>query len=635
MRNSNPDRSLFPPHRVVLSLIITIHCILVLGIIRCNFVTVDEIGHVPSGITHWRTGRFDAYRVNPPLARMISALPALILRPTLGHTRLNTTADILRPEWPIGFDFINDNQSRYYDIVRTARLPGLIWSLLGIIVIFKWSSELYGTWCGILGVALWSFDPTILGFTSLVTPDIPASVSGLFATYLFYRYLNKPSWSLACACGIMLGVSQLSKYTLILLYAVWPVVWIFHIITDRSRKDRPSSWMVCTGHSVVILVLSLTMINLGYGFRGTLRYLGDLPFVSRTFGGESFSELSEFQNRFQGTWLGRISIPLPEDYIKGIDIQKLDFESRFPSYLEGRWRRYGWWYYYFLALAVKVPLGFWCLIVWGIIWPLIGKQSCFRLLNELIVWLPAIVFLDFVSSQTGINHHMRYVLPAFPFVIVATSKLGYFLNIGRWKSGLCLIVLLSWGVVSSLMIYPHSQSYFNEIAGGPENGGAHLVDSNIDWGQDLLFLKSWIDRHPETKPIGLAYYNLVDPSIIGIEYTVPSPFPRELYHEGSGRYDHLGPKPGYYAVSVNYLRGSSSFAPPDHKSQWIPLGGIEPYSYFQFFRPIARAGYSIYIYHITLDEANAARRKMGLPLLTRGDAKGSGADIPEGSARDP
>ena len=635
MRKSNPDRRLFPPHRVLLSLIIITHCILVLGIIRFNFVTVDEIGHVPSGISHWRTGRFEAYRVNPPLARMISALPALILQPTINPTRLNTSADVLRQEWPIGFHFIYDNPTSYFDIVRTARLPGLAWSLLGLFVVYRWAGDLYGGWSGILGAALWSFDPTILAFTSLVTPDIPATVSSLFATYLFYRYLNKPSWSLACASGIMLGVAQLTKYTLILLYVVWTIIFFMKIITDRSSIALLNSWRILLYHSACIILLSLAIINLGYGFRGSFRRLGDFPFVSRTFGGDYSSDSSDIRNRFRDSWLGQLPIPTPEDYIKGIDIQKLDFESRFPSYLAGRWRRIGWWYYYLYALAVKVPTGFWCLIIWGIVWSLIAKQSPTRLFTELCVWTPAICFLDFVSSQTGINHHMRYVLPVFPFVIVATSKLGYFLNSRRWKSGLCVVSLYAWGFVSSLMIYPHSQSYFNELAGGPENGGEHLVDSNIDWGQDLMFLKSWIDRHPEARPIGLAYYNLVDPAIVGIEYTVPHPFARELYHDRSGRYDHLGPKPGYYAVSVNYIRGSSSFAPPDHKSDWIPLGGAEPYSYFQFFRPIARAGYSIYIYHITLDEANAARRKMGLPPLPRDDARRSLENPPERSARDP
>ncbi|MFG0334682.1 MAG: hypothetical protein ACF8TS_15100, partial [Maioricimonas sp. JB049] len=50
--------------------------------------------------------------------------------------------------------------------------------------------------------------------------------------------------------------------------------------------------------------------------------------------------------------------------------------------------------------------------------------------------------------------------------------------------------------VSSLRVYPHQLAYFNELAGGPENGWRHLLGSNLDWGQDFLFLARWLDSIP-------------------------------------------------------------------------------------------------------------------------------------------
>ena len=75
-------------------------------------------------------------------------------------------------------------------------------------------------------------------------------------------------------------------------------------------------------------------------------------------------------------------------------------------------------------------------------------------------------------------------------------------------------IALAWSVVSSLWIYPHSLSYFNESTGGPTRGHFHLVDSNVDWGQDLLYLKRWLREHPEARPLRIAYF----PSIIGTEF---------------------------------------------------------------------------------------------------------------------
>jgi hypothetical protein len=111
---------------------------------------------------------------------------------------------------------------------------------------------------------------------------------------------------------------------------------------------------------------------------------------------------------------------------------------------------------YFYALAVKEPLGTWALVLWGLALAVIRHPAAARPTDEATLLLPAGVLLAFVSSQDGFNHHMRYVLPLFPFLAVATSKRACFLRPGRWSAA------------SSLAVFPHSMSYFNEAAGGPE-----------------------------------------------------------------------------------------------------------------------------------------------------------------------
>jgi hypothetical protein len=158
-------------------------------------------------------------------------------------------------------------------------------------------------------------------------------------------------------------------------------------------------------------------------------------------------------------------------------------------------------------------------------------------------------------------------------------------------------------VVSSLAVYPHSLSYFNEAAGGPIGGPAHLLDSNIDWGQDLLNLRRWLDVHPEVAGLKLAYFGAAGPRLAGIDAPLPPRGPMES-GEDPDRAGELGPQPGWFAVSVNYVYGYH-----DSKSD-------RPYyAYFRAFKPAAMAGYSIYIYHITRTEADEARRRLGLPPL--------------------
>jgi hypothetical protein len=108
------------------------------------------------------------------------------------------------------------------------------------------------------------------------------------------------------------------------------------------------------------------------------------------------------------------------------------------------------------------------------------------------------------------------------------------------------------------------------------------VDSNIDWGQDLFFFKAWVDSHPEAQPVGLAYHSSIDYRVVGAEYDrVPT-----------------DPRPGWFGVDIRNLM--------DPNGQ---------YHHFLRFRPVAKAGYSIFIYHITPEEADRVRRDMGLSPL--------------------
>jgi hypothetical protein len=218
--------------------------------------------------------------------------------------------------------------------------------------------------------------------------------------------------------------------------------------------------------------------------------------------------------------------------------------------------------------------------------------------DELVLLLPLGAVLVLVSSQTGLNHHLRYVLPVFPLAFVWMSKVARAVDLKHGKVVLIVAVSLVWSVSSSLWVYPHSLSYFNELAGGPRNGHAHLLGSNLDWGQDLLYLKGWLDNRPEALPVGLALSCYYDPRIVGIEFTRPPVGPGASGWPAGRSADPSGPHPGWYAISVNEVRRRT-----------------KEYLYFFSYQPVATAGYSIHVYHIGLDEANRVRRELGLREL--------------------
>jgi hypothetical protein len=579
--------------------LLAIHAgLLAYGAWRHSF-TWDEIGHLPAGLSHWRTGTFVLYRVNPPLVRMIAALPALVAGAQSWWGPLPKHPGA-RPEfYPAGAEFLKLNGERSFRLLTLARWACIPFSLLGGYLCFRWARELYGSGAGLLAACLWCFSPNILAHGQLITPDAGATALGLAAAYLFWRWLKAPTWPRALAAGLVLGLAELSKTTWVVLFALWPALWLVWNLPCRREMAWPT-WRAQAWQLAAVLLLGLYLIHVGYGFEGSFKRLGDFEFESPTLTGASPAATTDrFGNRFANTWLARVPLPLPENYVHGIDSQKRDFDRRMWSYFRGQWRLGGWWHYYLYALAIKVPLGTWCLVAAAAGLALFRRTYLAPWRDEMMLLAPAAVVLALVSSQTGFSHHLRYVLSIFPFVFIWTSKVAQAVQGRNWALVALVGAALSWSVGRSLWHYPHSLSYFNELVGGPAGGHWHLGDSNIDWGQDLLDLKRWLDEHPEAKPLRLAPFipeGLFNPRIAGIEAERPPAGPCAA--TAGTPAERVGPLPGWFALSINRVHA---------------CGG--EYEYFLRFEPQAMIGYSIYIYHITPEAADRVRAELGLPPL--------------------
>ncbi|MHC5537201.1 ArnT family glycosyltransferase [Singulisphaera rosea] len=585
------------PLRLLVVGLIVVHAGLLVLPLRMNFITVDEAMNVVAGVSYWTTGRFTIYRVNPPLPKLLAVLPTLAAHPRLDFSHLRDDPAV-REEFQAGREFIEANRHRIFDLVCLSRLAGVGWSVLGGWLVYRWARSLHGESGALMALGLWCFEPYILGHAALVTSDIPAAVAGLLASYAFWIFLKRPSWRWALVAGLALGVAELTKFTLLVFYPAWPFLWWFGRMLP-TVGPRPT-----VGQFLLIVALSLNVINLGYTCQGTGERLGDYPFISHLLSGTTDHSIG---NRFRGTWPGTFPVPLPSDFLRGIDVQRVDFENTRLSYMAGSWSSHGWWYFYLYALAVKLPLGTLILLIWGLAKVFLRRPSESLPLENLALLVPSAAILIFVSTQTGYTLHSRYVVPALPYLMICAGRIvAGVQSRARW---------LAWGlltasIASSLSVYPSSLSYFNEAAGGPTRGPRHLVDSNIDWGQDLLRLRDWLGAHPEASPLRLAYYNFdLDPGLAGIAFELPPPGPGTSPASPT----EVGPRPGYYAVSVNFLQGTS-FPIADGRGGFRQTFPHE-FEYFRHFRPIARAGYSINIYRITPVEADEARRSLNHSIV--------------------
>lgn len=562
--------------------------------------TIDEVRWLPAGIVHCATGRFDVGRANPPLVRMVAALPVLLAH-SKTEREVGKTANVYR-------DFIELNGARSVWLFTLGRWACIPFSLIGGYVCYRWGRELYGAVAGIVALILWCFSPNILAHAQIVAHDAPAAALGITAGYAFWKWLRGPTWERTFLAGLFLGLAQLTKMTLVVFFGLWPVLWIVWWASSGKGPLRPTA-LKQSAQLLVLLAIGLYVLNLGYVFEGSCRLLKDYKFSSMTLNGGD-----QGVNGFADTWFGNVPVPFPAQYVLGIDQVKADFEGRniyAQTYLRGQWRDRGLWYYFLYALGVKVPLGTWCLFVLALALRILRLDGLRCARDEWLLIPPALTILILASSRPDFTDHLRYILPMFPFMFVWISRVGRTLT-QRGIVSLAAACALAWSIGSSLWIYPHSLSYFNELAGGPRNGHFHLVSSNIDYGQDLLYLKEWLDDHPEARPFHLALWNqeTFDPAIIGIENNEPPSGPQPEWEPPFAEPEKLGPQPGWHAANVNVLRGD---AWPSRKH----YPGFGYYGYLLNFEQVAMAGYSIYIYHISLDEANRARQRMNLPPIAQ------------------
>jgi hypothetical protein len=570
-----------------------------------------EVFHLPAGLSHWELSRFDLFRVNPPFVRVVAALPVYFVSHESNY--LSYQADpFYRAEYGVGLDTMHANGSRFIWLTTLARLACIPFILLGGTICFIWTRELYGDYAAIISLLLWSFCPYVLGHGSLITPDAHSAALGVAAAYLFWRWLKKPNLTITIVAGIVLGIAELSKFTLLIFYPIGIAIWLAQkILFAKSISDantdstKRSSLLREIYLGLILVVVSIFVINIGYDFEGSFKPLGEYRFQTMSLTGiDSIDKIpKEGGNRFFGTWLERIPVPLPSNYLAGIDMQKKDIERGIFSYLNGKWQNSGWWYFYLYAILIKLPLGTIGIILLAVVLTFASSKYRARLQDELFILLPVVVLLVVLSTQTGLGIHSRYVLPALPFLFIWAGKVGNVLSVRKlFLSGIVSIFLV-WSVGSSIYNFPHSLSYFNELVGGSANGYKYLAKSDSSWGQDLLILKRWVDCHSGVVDLRMSHCGPFDPRLAGFEFRL-APVGRNSHEPLEILPDNqLGPQPGWYAIDVCFLLGNDPLSAADGKGGWDEPSKNIGYdlSYFQKFKPVAKAGYTINIYHITPD----------------------------------
>jgi hypothetical protein len=236
---------------------------------------------------------------------------------------------------------------------------------------------------------------------------------------------------------------------------------------------------------------------------------------------------------------------LPEAYLFGLAYAKSQAAGR-VSFLDGERSLTGWYRYFPEAFLLKTPLAFTALVLW-VIAVGVGRTRGRSFDGWCLAALPLLYAVIAIQSRFNIGH--RHVMPLYPFLCIALAPAGSWLE-ERGARAVAVAALAASCFVSFALATPRYLSYFNRAAGGPRGASAHLVDSNLDWGQDLRRLRVWMDAHgvPE---VDLAYFGTADPRAYGINFRKVALFidfypDRPVVRLESGR---------YLAASVTLLAG--------------------------------------------------------------------------------
>lgn len=530
-------------------------------------VTHDEYWHLPVGLLTWETGRFDYDRLNPPLIRAWSAIPLLLTSAQTGHpVHSSDPADY-------GDAFVQANPEHYHDYYVLGRCSILLLSVMTGILLAVWARELFGVSAACLAVFLWSMSPNLLANAALGTQDLAITGCFLATIYCGWKFANEDSWKWALLTGTLLGLAQLTKYTAVLLVPILVIQWfILRYKNSDIKYDTPKKTVLVRWG--VLLLMSGFVLNAGYLFQHTFEPINEYQFQS--------SELKTL-NQLPAV-LQKIPLPIPRDYLMGFDLQRFIMQQSHPTYLNFEWALHGFRSYYIYALIFKLPHAVQFLFLMAVFCFLKRKNPPF--ISTRILWtlLTPMILLISIASVSNNQLGLRYILPVFPFLILLIAPLAAQLNFKQHKifSYTMLAVVLT--LPCSLRFAPDHLAYFNELSGGPKNGGMHLLDSNLDWGQDLYRLKDYLDSHQIDK-LGLAYFGTIRPSTLGIKYHLPPDFQ---------------PAPGTYAVSASLLQGRPySVRKQDGDRHNL---GTDALGYFRFFEPKARLGYSLNVYELSPED---------------------------------
>lgn len=535
--------------------------ILQLHLARSDSAITDESIHILAGYLYLTRQDFSYNPEHPPLVKELAALPLLFIQPHIpeeaytSYTQKTSNpfflGDTQQGELAHAFMFASGNNAD--KILFLARIPMIFLTLLLGAALYVIAVYLWGWLAGLIPLLIYALDPTIAAHGHLVTTDIGLSLFVLLATFLFWRFLEHPTWKYAFATGTAISLALAIKFSAIILLPICILLAIHHTFLHHAGIRQ-------LGHHIGRLASATfvtTCVLLPLVYFGQSQILPAQTSISDAVVEANqweYSSLSAYP--WSTAAYNRLRFLMhPHDFWRGLYAFTTHASAGHSAFLLGESSETGWWYYFPVLLLTKTPLPTLTLIL------VATSLACMKKPRQPVLFFTAVamLYLGF-STLSNVNIGVRHVMPVYILLLLTTGSLAAYGTKLRTATGITLILL----GLQFFIAYPHYLSYFNFFAGGTAKGHYVAVDSNYDWGQDLKRIQEYFRNHPLDHPY--------------IEYRWNSD------------------------VSLAYYGVESTSHPADPQTKTLVIGATalhsKAYAYLQDQTPIARITPSVFVFDL-------------------------------------
>ena len=576
-------------------LLLSFHGILLWESARQLSATVDEGSHLATGLYSLQTHDFRLNRESPPLQNLICAAFAAF--------RFDYVLTFDNESWKNGIwngsgtNLLKANPQHFQDLLMAGRMGSVCLSIMLCFLVFIWARELWGDIPALGVLAITILEPNLIAHGQLVTTDCSAALTFLATGYVLWRFVKNPSWAWLLCIGASFGLAWYAKHSAFVIIPVM-LICFYHFSStgwEQWKTKSPASawlpqngiwiqsWFACLSGSgrgkrfIIAMLLTVFCISIGlfflwagYGFEIGDRIEGFVPGSKNLlweYTRNCILPVIYFLHLDNRVCLdggeNDVLLPLLRTYLPayshwaGFAKNQLHLQGGHMGYFMGQISAFGWKSYYPILFVFKTPIVLLVIFALGV-WLLFSRRVVLEpLALTILLSIPGIYLMVLVLFNTA-NIGYRHALPVIPYLLVlcvgavlkfATGEL-HTMTLSpdqrkqSMKAAIAIFLLFAGYAGEIVSIHPHYLSFFNGLCGGWKNGRFIAVDSNLDWGQDLLFLKKYQEQKHLKEP-HLFYFGPVEyPSYYGISYKKEK-WPDALL-------------PGEYVVSATVLQGISN-----------------------------------------------------------------------------